>query len=109
MNPPRDHGDSRIHIEGLKPADIALLKAVAIEAAEQAVTQTLSKMGLDPSEPFDAQKDMMWLRATRERCEGAGAKALAASIGLLVVTAATMLWHGFTAQLPKWPPGAPHP
>jgi len=92
-----NEGDSRIHIEGLMPTDVALLKSVASEAAQQAVTQTLIAMGLDPAKPFDAQKDMMWVRSTRERCEGTIGKAVLTVIGLLVVGAVTAFWAGFKA------------
>ena len=91
--------DSRIQIDGLKPADVALLKGVAAEAAEQAVSKTLIAMGLNPEEPFKAQQDMVWLRATRERCEGAGAKAFAVLIGLLVVGIVMTWWTGFKTLL----------
>lgn len=92
--------EGRIHIEGLKPADVALLKMVAVEAATQAVTQTLTAMGLDPTKPFDAQKDMMWLRSTRERCEGTIGKALLTVVGLLVVGTVAALWTGVKSFLP---------
>lgn len=98
--------DSRIHIEGLKPADVALLKMVAVEAASQAVTQTLTAMGMDPSKPFDAQKDMMWLRSTRERCEGTIGKALLTVIGLVIVGSVAAFWAGFKAFVTG---GSPHP
>lgn len=91
--------DSRIHIDGLKPADVALLKQVASEAATQAVTQTLTAMGLDPNKPFDAQKDMLWLRSTRERCEGISAKAILTVIGLLVAAGLAAFWAGFKTYL----------
>lgn len=91
--------ESRIHIDGLKPADVALLKTVASEAATQAVSQTLTAMGLDPTKPFDAQKDMMWLRSTRERCEGTIGKALLTLIGLIVVGAVAVFWSGFKSFL----------
>lgn len=99
MSPREDN--SRIHIDGLKPADIALLKQVASEAAELAVHQTLIAMGLDPEKPFDAQKDMMWLRATRERCEGAAGKAMLTIIALMVTGAAGALWLGLKAMVQK--------
>lgn len=92
--------DSRIHIDGLKPTDVALLKTVASEAAEQAVTKTLVAMGFDPSRPFEAQKDAQWIRATRERCEGTVGKAVLTIVGLLVLGGCTALWAGFKAMLP---------
>lgn len=101
MSPREDGGEGRIHIEGLKPADVALLKDVAEQAAKMAVYQTLIAMGLDPDEPFDAQKDMMWLRATRERCEGATGKAVFTVIGLIIASGAVALWAGFKALVSK--------
>lgn len=92
-------GHSRIHIEGLKPADVALLKDVAEAAAEQAVNKTLIAMGLDPAKPFDAQADMIWLRATRERCEGAAGKAFFTVVSLLVVAVVAAFWAGFKTYL----------
>jgi hypothetical protein len=44
----RGLGESNIYIDGLKHGDISLLKAVASEAAEQAVQKTFIAMGLDP-------------------------------------------------------------
>lgn len=94
-----DMSEGRIHIGDLRPADIALLKDVAEAAAEGAVRKTLVAMGLDPEKPFDAQKDMMWLRATRERCEGAGGKALFTVVSLLVVAGVAAFWAGFKTYL----------
>lgn len=87
--------ENRIHIEGLSPAHVQMLKAVAAEAAEQAVSKTLVAMGLDPSRPFDAQADMQFLRSTRLRCEGATGKILLSILGLAAVGGATAFWVGF--------------
>lgn len=91
--------DSRIHVEGLKPADVALLKAVAAEAAEQAVGKMLIAMGMDPTRPFEAQSDMMFLRRTRLRCEGGGWQAAVVLIGLLMTGAVAAFWTGFKSLL----------
>lgn len=91
--------DSRINIEGLKPADIALLKDVAEAAAEKAVNKTLIAMGLDPSKPLEAQADMVWLRATRERCEAAAGRTMFIVIGMVVAAGVGALWVGFKASL----------
>lgn len=96
---------SRITIGDMRPSDIALLKAVASEAAEQAVSKTFVAMGLDPSKPFEAQKDMQFVRATRERCEDSQGKAILTMIGLLLGGAATAFWVGFKAAIT----GGPHP
>jgi len=92
--------NSRIRIGDLRPSDVALLSQVANEAAKAAVAEVLTAMGLDPKEPFAAQKDMMWLRSTRERCEGATGKALLTAIGVFVVGAIAVWWSGFKALFP---------
>lgn len=102
--------ESRIHIDGLRPADVALLKTVASEAAQQAVSQTLTAMGLDPTKPFDAQADMQFLRATRQRCEGAIGKAIITVVALIIVGAIGMFFAGVQSKIPDWVSTAkPHP
>ncbi len=91
--------EGRIHIGDLKPSDVVLLKQVASEAAEQAVNRTLTAMGMDPTKPFDAQADMQFLRATRQRCEGVGGKALLTVIGIMVAGAVAFFWAGFKSSL----------
>lgn len=91
--------DSSINIDGLKPADIALLKDVAEAAAEKAVNKTMIAMGFDPSRPLDAQADMVWLRATRERCEAAAGRTLFVVIGMAAAGAVGALWVGFKASI----------
>lgn len=97
--------ESRIHIEGLKPADIALLKTVASEAAHAAVHETLIAMGIDPDNPMDAQRDMVWLRATRERCESTAGRAFAAIIVLILGSIGTAIVVGARSILSS----GPHP
>lgn len=48
------------------PETRALMKEIATEAAEEAVHRTLMTMGIDSSDPIEAQKDMMALRELRE-------------------------------------------
>jgi len=99
--------DPKIHIDS-RHIDVALLKSVSEQAAEQAVKKTFVAMGLDPEKPFEAQQDMVWLRSTRERCEGAGFRTLVTVIGLLVLGAASAFWIGLKAMLTGQTPG-PHP
>lgn len=87
--------EGRIHVAGLKPTDVALLQRVADEAAERAVKKTFLLMGVDPENPMESQADMVFLRATRQRCEGAEGKALITLVGLLVLGVATTFWAGF--------------
>lgn len=91
--------DGRIHIDGLKPADVALLKSVAAEAAELAVKKTFIAMGINPDNPLEAQADMQFLRATRQRCEGTEGKAIITAVGFFVISALGVFWTGFKALL----------
>jgi hypothetical protein len=84
--------DSRIIIGDLRPADIALLKMVASEAAEQAVSRTFIAMGLDPAKPMDAQADMQWVRSTRIRSGGVWDKIVLTIVGAISVAAASAIW-----------------
>lgn len=94
--------ESRVHIDG-RHVDVALQKSVADLAAEQAVKKTFIAMGLDPEKPFEAQQDMVWLRSTRQRCEGAGVKALLTLTGLVIVGMASAFWVGFKSLLLSGP------
>lgn len=98
-------GDSRIHVGDLKPGDIALLKDLAEQAAELAVKRTFTTLGLDPDEPFLVQRDLAWLRATRERSEGIWGKIIVGVVGVGVVGATSAFWIGFQALVGK----GPHP
>lgn len=89
----------RIHIEGLTPAHVALLKQVADEAADKAVEKMFVRIGIDPDDPIKAQADMQWLRATRERCENVEGKAIMTLVGLLVVAIAGAVWAGLKFAL----------
>lgn len=91
--------ESRIIVGDLKPGDIAILKQVADEAATQAVKKTFIAMGLDPEDPIEAQADMVWLRNTRERCEGVEGKAVMTAVGLFVVGSLAAFWAGFKSLL----------
>lgn len=92
--------DSRIHIDGLKPADVALLKSVASEAAEQAVNKTFVAMGLDPSRPFEAQADMQWVRATRKRSTSIWDKVVLTIVGVVSIAATSAFWNIFSSRGP---------
>lgn len=86
--------EDRIHIANLTPGDVALLKNIATEAAEQTVRRFATAMGIDPEDPLRAQRNMIWLDKTRERAEGMVGKAIYTAVGLAVVGAAHTLWEG---------------
>lgn len=95
--------ESRIHVGDLKPGDIALLKDLAEQAAELAVKRTFVTLGLDPEEPIAAQRDLAWLRSTRERSEGIWGKIVVTIVGIGVVGATSAFWIGFQSMM------KPHP
>lgn len=90
--------ESRIHIDGLKPADVALLKSVASEAAELAVNKTFIAMGLDPSRPIEAQADMQWVRSTRQRSTSIWDKVVLTIVGVVSIAATSAFWNIFRAH-----------
>lgn len=110
--------DGRIHIGDLKPGDVALLRDVAEQAAEQAVKKAFTAMGLDPREPIQAQRDfaflremgrrvhdgeftadLEWLRRSRKRSEGLVGKMLATALGVAVLGAIHALWVGIQTMM----------
>lgn len=82
------------------------IRVIADEAAERAarkvvklaVHETLIGLGMDPTHPMAAQADMMFLRATRQRCEQAGSKAAMVMIALIVGGAVATFWKGFVGM-----------
>lgn len=54
---------------GLDRNDAAMLKLVAAEATQKKFEDMLITLGIDASEPGEMQKDMIHLRASRERKE----------------------------------------
>lgn len=91
--------EERIHIEGLTPTHVALMTRVAEEAADKAVAKTFTMMGMDPRDTRAAQADMVWLRSTRQRCEGVEGKAMLTLVGLLVMGVASTFWLGLKSFL----------
>jgi hypothetical protein len=110
--PPRD----RIRIGNLGPGDIALLKNIASEAAEQAVRKFAVTMGMDPDDPLGTQsdfgalrdvagkmkddafhEDLRWLRTTRTRAQGIHGKAISAAVVVAVGGGLDALWTGLKA------------
>jgi hypothetical protein len=94
-----DRHQDRIHIGDLGPGDVALLKNIAVEAAEQTVRRFSTAIGLDPDDPFEAQQDLQWVRKTRKRAEGIHGKAIMTAIVISVGGAAEALWSGIKAVM----------
>jgi hypothetical protein len=98
--------------EALK--DQALLERIAAAAAERAVKDTLTQLGIDHSQPIEAQRDflalreirqlitdnqfqadLMHLRNWRKTMEGVKSKGYLTFIGLVVTSLMAALWIGF--------------
>ncbi len=94
---------------------LALLEKVADQAAEKAVHEAFTRVGLDPSDPINAQRDMarlrelgelaedpewqrdlLHLRRWRKTMETIHTRGIMASVVLVVTGAGAMLWAGFT-------------
>lgn len=97
--------ESRINVGDLRPGDIALFKDLADQAAEATVKRTFIALGLDPDKPIEAQADLAWLRATRERSEGIWGKVIVGLVGVGVVGATSAFWIGFQSLVGR----GPHP
>ena len=102
--------------EALK--DQALLEQIARSAAEAAVKDTLTKLGIDHSDPIAAQRDfqalrevrhlvtdqeyqadLMHLRNWRKTMEGVKSKGSLTFIGLIVTGVMAALWLGFKEMI----------
>lgn len=95
--------------EGSDRRDPDNTRRIAVEAARQAVKEavpeairaTFVQLGIDPEKPIDAQKDSQWVRATRERCEGMGSKAILTVLGLLIAGSVTFVFNAVLDALKK--------
>jgi hypothetical protein len=94
--------------------DQALLERIAAQAAERAVKDTLTQLGIDHTQPLEAQRDflalremrqlitdnqfqadLMHLRNWRKTMEGVKSKGSLTFIGLAVTGIMAALWIGF--------------
>jgi len=69
-----------------------MVQEVAEEAAHKAVEETLEKLGIDPDEHKEVQKDMIWMRKYREMSEKIGSRVLLTAFTLLTVGIAGAVW-----------------
>ncbi len=74
-----------------------MMAEVAKAAAQEAVTETLLRMGLKADDPIEAQKDFQHLRQWRKSTQSLGMKATAAALTLMVSGALAALWVGLKA------------
>ena len=94
--------------------DEALVKRVAEDAAEKAVRDVLTQLGIDPHNPLSSQQDfaalrevralvgnpefqadLMHLRKWRLSVESVQSKGLLTVVGIIVSGATAALWLGF--------------
>lgn len=78
------------------------LHDITKQAASEAVEETLTKLGIDHSEPFEMQRDFQFVRDWRNASESAKAKAIVVAVGVLFSGVLGALWVGlktiFTAK-----------
>lgn len=98
MNPPRQRQEEDDpHIDGLSRTDAAMLKLVAAEATQKKFEDMLITLGIDAGKPSEMQKDMIHLRASRERKEKGWWHFLTVVITLATGIIAGWLVTGFKA------------
>lgn len=64
------------------------------EAADAAVAKWLTTLGLDATDPLEVQKDMAWLRSSRELSSRIGTKAVLAAVTIAVGGLLSAVWLG---------------
>jgi len=72
----------------------AEMEEIADLAAAKAVADMFVRLGVDPNDPIEAQKDFAHLRKWRKSNEAITAKVLMTAVGTLVVGALAALWVG---------------
>ena len=66
-----------------------------LELIRQAVTETLTTMGIEAARPIEVQKDMAHLRASRKGSETTRILAKKAAVPIIVVGIIAAVWGGF--------------
>ena len=74
----------------------ALVHRVAKEAAEQAAEDVLERLGIEPDDHRDMQKDMAWLRKYRELSEKVGSRIILTFITILTGAVVAVVWQAVT-------------
>jgi len=95
------HEDRRRNVGDMHQVAAEAARRAVEEAVPAAIRATLLQMGFDPEHPLKAQQDAQWVRATRERCEGVGGKALLTVVALTVTGGAIFAWTAFVDMLKK--------
>lgn len=71
------------------------VEQIAEKAAERAVEETFIRLGINPHDPIEAQKDMLHLREWRLATTAIKSKAILGLVVVLVSGVAAALWIGF--------------
>ena len=66
-----------------------------LELIRQAVTETLTTMGIDAANPIEVQMDMAHLRASRKGSETTRALVKKTAVPIIVVGILAAVWGGF--------------
>ena len=66
-----------------------------LELVRQAVTETLTTMGIDAANPIEVQMDMAHLRASRKGAETTRALVKKTAVPIIVVGILAAVWGGF--------------
>lgn len=76
-----------------------LTRAIAKEAAKEAVDELMTRLGVDNASPLDMQRDMQWLRDTRVGSEKIKQKGVLTLIGAAVLGGLAMFWIGIKQSI----------
>jgi len=71
------------------------------ESVDKGVTNALTRMGMDPSEPQEMQRDFQFLRDFRDSVASVKRKSVMTVIGILVTATLAALWIGFQSYVAK--------
>jgi hypothetical protein len=66
-----------------------------LELIRQAVTETLTTLGIDAARPIEVQKDMAHLRASRKGSETTKALVKKTAVPIIVIGILVAIWTGF--------------
>lgn len=77
------------------------VEEIASRAARQAVEETFIRLGIDPTDPIEAQRDMQHLREWRLAVAAIKSKGMLALLGILVSGLAAAVWLGFRELLSR--------
>lgn len=86
-------------MKNISPEVEALMKEIAHQAAEEAVTRTLEIHGIDAKNPLEFQKDMIHLREWRLRVERIQEKSLMTIVVIVTVAAAAIIGLGIKSKI----------